>query len=189
MTAIAREGILGDESPCVRIIVTCSQENKACDFILFALQKVLSKPRPSLSPWAPRIYTLQINPEKIGDVIGPGGKIIRSLVEKYDVLIDIEEDGKVFVTSEKEENGKKAISHIKNITREVKRGEVFQGKVKKVLDFGAFVEILSGQEGLIHISQLKKTRLRAGDIVSVKIENVDSQGRIDLSLIRTLKKS
>ena len=165
-----------------------NQGRKARLEILEKIQKVLPQPRPNLSPWAPRIYTLQINPEKIGDVIGPGGKIIRRIIDEYNVLIDIEEDGKVFITAEKEENGKKAISLIKNITREVKIGEVFQGRVKKVLDFGAFVEILSNQEGLIHVSKFQKGRIKVGDIVSVKVAEIDLQGRINLSLIKILKK-
>jgi len=156
--------------------------------ILDKIQKVISEPRKELSPWAPRIYVLQINPEKIGDIIGSGGKTIRKITEEYEVEIDIEEDGKVFVTAEKEENGKKAISLIKNLTREIKIGEEFQGKVKKVLDFGAFVEILPGQEGMIHSSRLKK-RLYIGDFVSVKVTEIDPQGRTNLALISVLKEA
>jgi len=156
--------------------------------ILEKIQKVISEPRPELSPWAPRIYTLQINPEKIGDVIGSGGKTIRKITEEYDVSIDIEEDGKVFITSEKEENGKKVISLIKNITREIKIGESFQGKVKKVLDFGAFVEILPGQEGLIRTPRFsRKEKIQAGDFVSVEVAEIDPQGRVNLTLVKILK--
>jgi len=165
------------------------QAKKARLEILERIKKILPEPRTELSPWAPRIYTLQIKPEKIGDVIGSGGKTIRKLTEEYDVSIDIEEDGKVFITAEKEENGKKVISLIKKITREIKTGETFQGPVKKVLDFGAFVEILPGQEGLIRTPRFKKEKLEVGDFVSVKVSEIDSLGRINLSLIKVLRKS
>lgn len=159
--------------------------------ILDSMEKVLAKPRPQLSPYAPRIVTLQINPEKIREVIGPGGKIINEIIEETGVAIDIQDSGLIYVTSEKEEAVKKAVIWIKNITREVKIGEVFQGRVKRILDFGAFVEILPGQEGLIHISKLGPGRVRKveevvkiGDLVSVKVISIDEQGRINLSLLK-----
>jgi len=157
--------------------------------IIDKMEKVLEKPRPELSKWAPRIYTLQIKPEKIREVIGPGGRVINEIIEKCEVSIDIEDTGRVFVTAEKEEAAKKAVAWIKNITREVKIGETFQGKVKRILDFGAFVEILPGQEGLVHISQLAPYRVKkvedvvkVGDIVPVKVISIDEQGRINLSI-------
>lgn len=160
--------------------------------ILDKIEKVLSKPRTQLSPFAPRILTLQINPEKIREVIGPGGKVINEIIEECGVSIDIEDTGKVFITAEKEEAAKKALSWIKNITREIKVGEIFQGKVKRILDFGAFVEILPGQEGLVHISQLAPYRVRRvedvvkiGQIIPVKVISIDEQGRINLSLKET----
>jgi len=166
-----------------------SQGKKARLQILEKMEKVLAKPRPELSPFAPKILTIQINPEKIREVIGPGGKVINEIIEKCGVSIDIEDSGKIFVTAEKEEAAKKAISWIKNITREIKVGEVFQGKVKRILDFGAFAEILPGQEGLIHISQLAPFRVKKvedvvkiGDIVPVKVISIDEHGRINLSL-------
>ncbi len=166
-----------------------SQGKKARLQILEKMEKVLAKPRPELSPFAPKILTIQINPEKIREVIGPGGKIINEIIEECGVSIDIEDSGKIFVTAEKEEAAKRAISWIKNITREIKVGEVFQGKVKRILDFGAFAEILPGQEGLIHISQLAPFRVKKvedvvkiGDIVPVKVISVDEHGRINLSL-------
>jgi len=155
--------------------------------ILKKIQEVLPAPRSNLSSWAPRVYVLQINPEKIGDVIGPGGKVIRKITEEYEVAIDIEEDGKIFITAEKEENGKKATALIKNMTREVKRGETFEGKVKKMMEFGAFVEIFPGQEGLIHVSKLRRKVLKAGDKVWVEVANIDDQGRVDLCLCKPLK--
>ncbi|MEK7519380.1 MAG: polyribonucleotide nucleotidyltransferase, partial [Patescibacteria group bacterium] len=122
--------------------------------ILEKIEKALAKPRPQLSPFAPRILTLQINPEKIRDVIGPGGKIINEIIAQTQANIDIEQSGLIFITSEKKEAAEKALAWIKDITREVQVGETFQGKVKRILDFGAFVEILPGQEGLVHVSQL-----------------------------------
>lgn len=170
------------------LVESLERGKKARLEILEKIKKVLAEPRPQLSPWAPRIYMLQIRPEKIGDVIGPGGKTIRKITEEYNVSIDIEEDGKVFITAEKEENGKMAVSLIKSLTREVKAGEVFEGKVKRILDFGVFVEILPGQEGLIRIPRFKKRTCEIGDIVSVGVEEIDPQGRINLSLIKVLKR-
>jgi len=174
---------------------TLDSAKKARIHILDKIAEVLDKPRKELSRWAPRIYTLQIKPEKIREVIGPGGKVIHEIIEKCEVSIDIEDSGRVFVTAEKEEAAQKAIAWIKNITREVKVGEIFQGKVKRILNFGAFVEILPGQEGLVHISQLSYKRVekvedvvQVGDIVPVKVIKIDQQGRIDLS-IKELKKS
>ena len=152
--------------------------------ILEKMQKIIPEPRTNLSQWAPRVYILQINPEKIGDVIGPGGKVIRKITEEYEVEIDIEEDGKIFVTAKKKENGEKAISFIKSITKEVAIGETFQGKVKRVLDFGVFVEIVPGKEGLLRSPRFTKTKVKIGDTVSVKVSEIDSQGRINLSLIK-----
>lgn len=165
---------------------------KARKQILEKMLKVLDKPRNELSPFAPRILTLQINPEKIRDVIGPGGKIINEIIEECGVSIDIMPNGKVFVTAEKEEAAKKAVAWIKNITREVKVGEIFQGKVKRILNFGAIVEIFPGQEGLIHISQMAPFRVgkvedivKVGDVIPVKVVSIDEQGRINLSLKET----
>ncbi len=168
------------------------QGRKARLEILSKMKNTLEKPRPVLSPFAPRIYSLQINPTKIREVIGPGGKIINGIIKECEVSIDIEDTGKVFVTAEKEESAKKAIDWIKNIVREVIVGELFQGEVKRILDFGAFVEILPGQEGLVHISELAPFRVnkvqdivKIGDIVSVKVISVDEQGRINLSIKQT----
>lgn len=173
-----------------KILAEALKEGKIARLqILEKMKEVLERPRPELSPFAPRIFTIQINPEKIREVIGPGGRVINEIIEECGVSIDIEDSGKVFVTAEKEEAAKKAITWIKNITREIKVGEIFQGKVKKILDFGAFVEILPGQEGLIHISQLapwkvKKVEdiVKVGDIIPVKVISIDEQGRINLSL-------
>jgi len=175
---------------------TLSQGKKARLQILNEIAKVISKPRPELSSYAPRILILQINPIKIREVIGPGGKVINKIIEECGVSIDIEDSGRIFVTAEKEEAAKKAVERIKNITREVKVDEVFQGKVKRILDFGAFVEILPGQEGLVHISQLAPYRVKkvedivkTGDIIPVKVISIDEQGRINLSLKEAKSKS
>jgi len=157
--------------------------------ILDEMSKTISQPKKELSPFAPRIIILQINPAKIREVIGPGGKVINEIIGECGVSIDIEDSGKIFITAEKEEAGEKALSWIKNITREVKTGEFFNGKVTRILNFGAFVEILPGQEGLVHISQLAPYRVakvedivKTGDIIPVKVISIDEQGRINLSL-------
>ncbi len=162
--------------------------------ILESIEKVLAEPRAQLSPYAPRILTIQIDPKKIREVIGPGGKVINEIIEVTGASIDIEDSGLIFVTSEKEESAEKAVDWIKNITREVKVGEVFQGKVKRILNFGAFVEILPGQEGLVHISKLAPGRVNKvedvveiGDIVSVEVILIDEQGRINLALLKNNK--
>lgn len=173
-----------------------NQGKIARQIILKKITETIASPRPELSPFAPRVFTLQIKPEKIRDVIGPGGKIINEIIEECGVSIDIEEDGKVFVTAEKEEAAKKAVSWIKNITREIKVGEIFQGKVKRILDFGAIIEIFPGQEGLVHISELAPFRVRkvedvvkVGDLIPVKVIAIDPQGRISLSLKKAKNKN
>ena len=154
-----------------------------------AIAPVLANPRLELSPWAPRIYTLQISKDKIGDLIGPGGKMIRQIIEACEVEIDVEDSGKVFVTAVKEEAAQKAVEWIKNITREVALGEMFTGRVVKTATFGAFVEIFPGQEGLVHISELAPRRVektedvvRVGDMIKVKVIKIDDQGKIGLSV-------
>ena len=129
-------------------------------------------------------------------MIGPGGKVINEIVAETGAVIDIQQDGLIFVTSDSEEPAKKAIAWINDITREVKIGEVFQGKIKKIVDFGAFVEVLPGQEGLIHISQFRpwgirrvEDILKIGEILPVKVLNIDDQDRISLSLEKSFKPS
>jgi polyribonucleotide nucleotidyltransferase len=163
--------------------------------ILEKMEKTISKPRQELSPFAPRILIIQINPDKIREVIGPGGKIINEIIDECGVQIDIEDSGNIFITAEKEEAGKKAKEWIENITREVKVGEIFQGKVKRIMAFGAFVEILPGQEGLVHISQLANYRVnkvedivKIGQMIPVKVIEIDEQGRINLSLKEATEK-
>jgi len=153
------------------------------------ITKTLPAPREQLSQWAPKISTIQINPEKIGLLIGPGGKTINRISDDYSVQIDIEETGQIFITSEDKDQLEKAVEFIKDLTREVQIGEIYQGKVKRIMDFGAFVEISGGQEGLVHISQLAPYRVnkvqdvvKLGDTIPVKVVEIDDQGRINLSL-------
>ncbi len=158
-------------------------------YIIKEMEKKIDKPKKELSPLAPRILTIRINKDRIRDVIGPGGKIINEIIDQTGAKIDIEDDGLVNIASIDEEGGQKALEWVKNLTREVKVGEIFQGRVVKITDFGAFVEILPGQEGLVHISELAPYRVdkvedvvRTGQIIPVKVKNIDDQGRIKLSL-------
>ncbi|MDP2736098.1 MAG: polyribonucleotide nucleotidyltransferase [bacterium] len=153
------------------------------------IERILPKPREELSPYAPRIIVLTINPEKIGMVIGPGGKTIHKIMDETGVEIDIDDSGEVFITSDDSEQAKRALEMVQGIVREVEVGEIYEGKVKKIMDFGAFVEVLPHQEGLVHISQLAEGRtekvtdvVKVGDIIPVKVIKIDDLGRIDLSL-------
>lgn len=157
--------------------------------MLDAMDAVIAQPRPDFSPYAPRIVSFMINPEMIRKVIGPGGKQINEIIDATGVQIDIEDSGLVMVTSKNSDNMQKAVDWIKNLTREPKVGEVFAGKVTRLMDFGAFIEFLPGQEGMAHISQLADERVnrvedvvKVGDQVSVKVIEIDSMGRINLSV-------
>ncbi|KFI35728.1 polynucleotide phosphorylase [Peptococcaceae bacterium SCADC1_2_3] len=163
-------------------------------FILAKVQEVIAAPRPELSPYAPRIFHMIIDPEKIRDVIGPGGKIIKKIIEETGVEIDIEDDGRVFITATDPVAGEKAQEIIKNLTKEITAGEIYNGQVTRVTDFGCFVEIipgmlgLPGKEGLVHISQLAHQRVnkvedvvKEGDRVMVKVIGYDDHGRLKLS--------
>ena len=163
--------------------------------ILDIMDKVISHPNDNLSPYAPKILTIQIDPNKIGEIIGPGGKIINGIIDKTGATIDIQETGLVYVSSEEKEKAEEAIDFIRKITKEIEPGEIFEGKVKKIMDFGAFVEILPRKEGLIHISKLSSGRVnkvedvvRIGDTVKVKVIAIDEQKRINLSLIKNLSR-
>jgi len=165
------------------------QSKKARLQILEKMLAVLPAPRKDLSPNAPRIYIIKIRPDQIGDVIGTGGKIINEIIDECDVLIDIEDTGEVYITADNEAKAKKALDWVNNLTKEVAVGEIYQGKVKRILEFGAFAEILPGKEGMIHISQLANERVnkvtdvvKLGDVVMVKVISIDEQGRINLSL-------
>lgn len=157
--------------------------------ILEKMAVVIPSPEKQMSRYAPRIIVMKIDPEKIRNVIGPGGKVINEIIDETGVQIDIEDDGSVFITSPDETSAKKAQEWIKNLTHEVKAGEIFNGRVTRIMNFGAFAEILPGQEGLIHISKLAEHRVekvedivKVGDVVPVKVMEIDDQGRINLSL-------
>jgi polyribonucleotide nucleotidyltransferase len=157
--------------------------------ILKKITEILPEARKEMSQYAPRIITLHINPDKIRNVIGPGGKIINAIIDETGVQIDIEDNGSVFITSIDDVSAKKAVQWIDNLTHEVKAGETFNAKITRLMNFGAFAEILPGQEGLIHISEMADQRVekvedvvRIGDIVPVKVKEIDSQGRINLSM-------
>ena len=156
--------------------------------ILSVMKATIAEPRKEMSPLAPRITTMQINPEKIRDVIGTGGKVINKIIAETGVKIDIEDSGLVMVASNDAEGMKKALEWIHNLTREFKVGEVFQGRVSRIMDFGAFVEMVPGHEGLVHISELAWHRVgrvedvvKIGDVIPVKIMEIDHMGRINLS--------
>ena len=172
-----------------------SRAKKARLEILSIMKQTIAEPKKELSPYAPRIITIQINPEKIREVIGPGGKVINEIVEKTGVTIDIQPTGEIFITSEDSKAGEEAVLWIKNIVREAEVGEVFEGKVERILDFGAFVKILPNQDGLIHISKLAPYRVdkvedivKIGDVVTVKVVSIDDQGRVNLALIENNSK-
>ncbi len=152
------------------------------------MAKAIAKPRENLSPYAPKIIQTSIDPEKIRDVIGSGGKVIQKIIADTGVKIDIEDDGRVFIAAENEEAGLKALKIIEGIVKEVKVGEVYMGKVVRIMPFGAFVEFLPGKDGLVHISKLDTKRVdkvedvvNIGDEILVKVMEVDKQGRINLS--------
>lgn len=156
--------------------------------IIAAMEKVIAEPQ-SLSPYAPRITSIRINPEKIGTVIGPGGKMINKIIEETGVEIDIDDDGLVMITASDPAASEKAIAWVKNLTHEVAVGEKYEGRVTRIMDFGAFVEILPGQEGMIHISNLANGRVdkvqdvvKIGDSAPVEVIEIDSQGRINLKM-------
>ena len=174
---------------------TFKQAKKARLEILEVISKTIKEPRPELSPFAPRVYSIKINPAKIGLVIGSGGKTINEISAETGAIIEIEDDGTVFVTSENADGAKEAIGRIKAMTREAKIGEEFEGRVVKIMDFGAFVELFSGQDGLLHISELSNKRvekvedvIRQGDMVRVKVKRIEDNGKISLSLIEILSK-
>jgi len=171
----------------IRDTFSLSRKNRMA--IIDIMNKTLSAPRAELSKYAPRIITIRISPEKIRDVIGPGGKVINQIIDKTGVEIDIEDDGLVFITAGNPEAGKKALEWVKNLTHEVVPGEVFKGRITRIMAFGAFAEILPNQEGLIHISEISEKRigkvddvLKVGQIVTVKVKEIDNLGRINLTM-------
>lgn len=162
--------------------------------ILQKMLEVISAPRADLSPYAPRIITTTIDPDKIRTVIGPGGKTIKKIIDETGVKIDIEDDGRVFIAAIDGEAGKRALAIIESLTADVEVGKIYLGKVVKIMDFGAFVEVLPGKEGLVHISQLAEQRVAkvedvvsVGDEIMVKVIKIDEHGRVNLSRKEAIK--
>jgi len=161
--------------------------------VLDHMAKAIERPRPQLSMYAPRITTLKINPEKIRAVIGPGGRMIRKIIEETGVTIDVEDDGRVSIASSNSQAAEKAASIIRGLTEDVEVGRIYNGKVKRIMNFGAFCEILPGKEGLVHISELAdkyvskvEDVVKIGDEIRVKVIEIDEQGRVNLSRKRAL---
>jgi polyribonucleotide nucleotidyltransferase len=178
MTGLTRE-IMGQ---------ALTQARQARLHILGEMEKVIAEPSPELKEHAPKIIVITINPDKIRDVIGPGGKMVKQIVAATGIKIDIEDDGKIHISSSDQKAADEAIRMINEITAEAEIGKVYHGKVKKIMDFGAFVEILPGTDGLVHISELAHERVRTvtdvlqeGDELDVKVLDVDRQGKIRLS--------
>ena len=174
---------------------TFAESKKARHKILDFMGKIIAEPRAELSQYAPRIITININPDKIRDVIGPGGKMINKIIAETGVSIDIEDDGRVFVTSTDAAGMEKAVQWVKDLTREVVAGEVFEGTVARLEDFGAFVQVLPGQDGLVHVSEIAWSRtnkpsdvMRLGDKVKVVVKEIDSMNRISLSMKQLIPK-
>ena len=187
ITSIQVDTKIAGLSPYV-IRTAITDARKARMFILDKIKECIPEPNKELSKYAPRTLTMNIDAEKIRDVIGPGGKVINKIIAETGVKIDIKEDGKVFITSPEAEGANAAYKMIDDLTKEVEVGEIYLGKVIKITTFGAFVEILPGKEGLVHISKLDVNRVnKVEDIVSVddeilvKVTEIDSQGRINLS--------
>ncbi|NLF46316.1 MAG: polyribonucleotide nucleotidyltransferase [Syntrophomonadaceae bacterium] len=177
-----------------------SQANEGRSFILGKMLEAIDKPNPSLSPYAPRLIRMQINPDKIREVIGPGGKTIHKIVDETGCKIDIEDDGSLFIIATDQEAAERARKLIESIIAEVEVGKTYSGTVKRIMDFGAFVEIIpgvlgsQGKEGLVHISQLAEERVNKvtdvvniGDEIQVKVTEIDKQGRVNLSRKAVLK--
>jgi polyribonucleotide nucleotidyltransferase len=157
--------------------------------ILGEMNKVIGESRSEMSEWAPTIMTIKIDPDKIRDVIGKGGAVIRAITEETGASVDIENDGTIRIASVDGASGKEALRRIELITADVEVGRIYEGKVARLMDFGAFVTILPGKDGLVHISQISNERvekvsdkLAEGDVVKVKVLEVDRQGRVRLSM-------
>ncbi|OFK81027.1 polyribonucleotide nucleotidyltransferase [Anaerosphaera sp. HMSC064C01] len=168
--------------------VALEQAKKARFEILGVITSAISEPRKELSEYAPKIATIKIDPDKIRDVIGSGGKVINKIIEETGAKIDITDDGDVYISADTTEGLNGAKKMIEDIVKEVEVGEVYFGKVNRITNFGAFVEVLNGKEGLLHISQISKDRvnkvedvLKLGDEIMVKVTSIDEQGRINLS--------
>ncbi len=165
-----------------------AQARDARMFILGKIKDTMDAPRESLSQWAPRMYRIQIPVEKIGTLIGPGGRVIRSIIEETKCSIDVEDDGTVVIGSSSEENARRAIDIVEGLTKDVEIGEIYNGKVVRIVDFGAFVELPGGKDGLVRIGELADYHVPSvedvvslGDEIMVKVLEIDNMGRINLS--------
>jgi polyribonucleotide nucleotidyltransferase len=152
------------------------------------MAETIKEPKAEISPYAPKIVKIQINPDKIRDIIGPGGKVIRGMQAETDTKIDVEDSGIVKIVAVDKASGDRALKMIQDIVQEAEVGAIYEGTVRKIMDFGAFVEIFPGTDGLVHISQLDSKRvnkvrdvLNEGDKVMVKVLEVDRDGKIRLS--------
>lgn len=173
-----------------------AQAKRGRDFIMSKMMEAITTPRNELSQYAPRIITLQINPDKIRDIIGPGGKMIKKIVEETGVKIDVEDSGKVFIAAVDPKASDAAVKIIEGLIAEVEVGKTYIGKVTRLMNFGAFVQVLPGKEGLVHISQLALDRVEKvedvvseGDEIAVKVTEIDKQGRVNLSRKAVLKEN
>ncbi|KKK48857.1 hypothetical protein LCGC14_3140920, partial [marine sediment metagenome] len=170
-----------------RVVESLEQARKARGVILDAMTAVIDTPREELSEFAPRMLTIKIDPDKIGKVIGPGGKMIKKIQEETEATIDIEDDGTIFIAC-KGPGGQAALEKIKGITEDAEIGKTYAGKIVSIRDFGAFVEILPGTEGLCHVSELSMDYVenvddvcKVGDEMEVKVIGIDDQGKVKVS--------
>jgi polyribonucleotide nucleotidyltransferase len=177
-----------------RIVETLSQARKARLFILEEMKKVIAAPRDDISKYAPRMITIKVDTDKIGKVIGPGGKTINRIQDETGAVIEIEDDGTVFISSTSADAAIAARKAIEALTQEVEIGKIYEGKVVSIRDFGAFVEILPGQDGMCHVSELDEKYIKkvtdvcnVGDMVSVQVTAIDDQGRVRLSRKAAMK--
>ncbi|MEG1255177.1 polyribonucleotide nucleotidyltransferase [Clostridium sp.] len=186
--------IKGLSKYCIRTAIEDARTARM--HILGKMNECISEPRAELSEYAPRMYAINIKPDKIRDIIGPGGKTIKKIIADTGVKIDTNDDGKIVIMSNDSESANKALQIIKDITKEVEVGEIYLGKVTKIMAFGAFVEVIPGKEGLVHISKLANERVNKvedivsiGDEILVKVTEIDGQGRVNLSRKDALKDS
>ncbi|MFR1707876.1 MAG: polyribonucleotide nucleotidyltransferase [Clostridium sp.] len=186
--------IKGLSKYCIRKAIEDAREARL--FILDKINECIAEPRAELSKYAPRMYNINVKPDKIRDIIGPGGKTIKKIIADTGVKIDTNDDGKIVIMSTDSESANEALRIIKEITKEVEVGEIYLGKVTKIMAFGAFVEVLPGKEGLVHISKLANERVNkvedvvaVGDEILVKVTEIDAQGRVNLSRKDAIKDS
>lgn len=168
---------------------TFKQAKEAREIILGRMTQIISEPRKEMSPYAPRIEVIMINPDKIRDVIGPGGKMINKIIAETGVQIDIEDDGRVMITSSDAVGMQKAVKWVQELTHEITAGEIYEGTVVRLEDFGAFINILPGQDGMVHVSDIAWSRtnkpndvMKLGDKVKVQVKEIDNLGRVNLSM-------